>query len=62
MSKQETKNIQSIIDGKPDGASGYAEHEGKIFYFIKSSYGWRQIKGNTIQFDDAGLDLDIKPL
>lgn len=34
MSKQEKKNIQSIIDGKPDGASGYAEHEGKIFYFI----------------------------
>ncbi len=46
----------------PIGAKGYAEYEGKTYYFIKSNYGWRQIKGNIIQFDDTGLDLDIKPL
>ena len=46
----------------PKGAKGYAEYEGKIYYFIKSNYGWRQIKDNVIQFDDTGLDLDIKPL
>lgn len=53
---------QEIKDNAPIGAKGYTWYEGKVFYFIKSNYGWRQIKGNIIQFDDTGLDLDIKPL
>ncbi len=54
--------IDEIRKGAPSGAKGYAEFEGNIFYFIKSSYGWRQIKGNVIQFDDANIDHLIKPL
>lgn len=54
--------IEEIGKNAPIGAKGYADYEGKIYYFIKSNYGWRQIKGNIIQFDDTGLDLDIKPL
>lgn len=53
---------QEIKDNAPIGAKGYAWYECEVFYFIKSNYGWRQIKGNIIQFDDTGLDLDIKPL
>ena len=54
-------NIEEIRKNKPLGATHYAEYEGKLFYFFKSSYGFRQIKGNIIQFDDANLD-EIKPL
>lgn len=50
-----------IKDNTPIGATHWAEYKGKIFYFFKSSYGFRQIKGNIIQFDDANLD-GIKPL
>ena len=53
--------MQDIKQNAPKGATHYAEHEGKIFYFFKSKYGFRQIKGNIIQFDDANLD-EIKPL
>lgn len=53
---------QEIKEQAPIGAKGYAEYNGKIFYFIKSNYGWRQIKGNIIQFDDANMDEFIKPL
>lgn len=55
-------NIEEIRKGAPKGAKGYAEYEDSIFYFIKSNYGWRQIKGNVIQFDDANMDELIKPL
>lgn len=55
-------NIEEIRKGAPKGAKGYAEYEGSVFYFIKSNYGWRQIKGNIIQFDDANMDELIKPL
>lgn len=55
-------NIEEIKKNAPNGAKGYAEYEGKVFYFIKSNYGWRQIKGNIIQFDDAYMDEYIKPL
>ena len=51
-----------IRKNAPSGAKGYAEYDGKIFYFIKSNYGWRQIKSNVIQFDDANMDTYIKPL
>lgn len=54
--------IDEIRKNAPVGAKGYAEHNGSIFYFIKSSYGWRQIKNNVIQFDDANMNDYIKPL
>lgn len=53
---------QEIKDSKPSGATYYAEYENRIFYFIKSSYGFRQIKGNLIQFDDSNIDELIRPL
>ena len=53
---------QEIRENKPDGATHYCEHEGCIFYFFKSNYGFRQIKNNIIQFDDANMDEYIKPL
>lgn len=53
---------QQIKANAPEGAKGYAEYNGQIFYFIQSNYGWRQIKGNIIQFDDANMDDYIKPL
>lgn len=55
-------NTQEIRDNAPEGAKGYMIDDDKVYYFIKSSYGWRQIKGNLIQFDDANVDHLIKPL
>lgn len=54
--------IDKIRKEAPEGARGYAEIGGNIYYFIKSNYGWRQIKGNMIQFDDSHVDDHIKPL
>ena len=54
--------IDEIRKKAPEGAKGYAEYDGNIFYFIKSNYGWRQIKNNVIRFDDANMDDYIKPL
>jgi YHS domain-containing protein len=53
-------NLNDIKHGKPTGATGWAEYEGKIYYFISTSYGWRQIKGNVIQFLDPCMDEHIK--
>lgn len=55
-------NIDEIKEGKPDGATHYAIYQEMVFYFFKSSFGYRQIKGNIIQFDDANMDNLIKPL
>ncbi|AFU62274.1 hypothetical protein AVV48_gp25 [Acinetobacter phage phiAC-1] len=53
---------QEIIDNAPKGAKGYMVEGGKVYYFIKSNFGWRQVKGNLIQFDDSNVYHLIKPL
>lgn len=51
-----------MFDDKPQGATHYAEYDGKIIYFMNTKYGFRMIKGNLIQFDDSNIDHLIKPL
>lgn len=51
--------IEEIRKNAPEGATHYAKHEAATFYFFESSYGFRQIKGNLIQFDDANLEQYI---
>lgn len=54
--------LDEIRKNKPDGATHYSDEvEGKIIYLFKSSYGFRQIKDNIINFYETGLE-DIKPL
>ena len=55
-------NIDEIKQNRPSGATHYAVYQEMVFYFFKSSFGYRQIKGNIIQFDDANMDSLIKPL
>ena len=55
--------IEEIRKGAPSGAIGYVKYSNSILYFIKSNYGWRQIKGNIISFYESGIsDADIQPL
>ena len=55
--------IEEIRKNAPDGSKFYANIEGVIIYLFKSSYGFRQIKGNVISFCDSGIPLEwIKPL
>lgn len=53
--------LQQIKDKAPEGATHYSEYKGGVFYFFRSSYGFRQIKENLIQFDDANMK-EYKPL
>lgn len=55
-------SVDEIKQNRPSGATHYAVYQEKAFYFFKSSFGFRQIKGNIIQFDDANMDSLIKPL
>ena len=56
-------NIEEIRKNAPSGAWFYADIESVIIYLFKSSYGFRQIKGNVISFCDSGIPLEwIKPL
>ena len=54
--------LEEIRKNKPDGATGYAEFNERTYYFIMSSFGWRQVKGNIINFHNSGIDHLIKPL
>lgn len=54
--------LEEIRASAPNGATAYAEVDDRIYYFFKSNYGYRQIKGNIIQFDDPNIDDYIKPL
>lgn len=54
--------IDEIRKNAPSGATAYIEFEGRIYYFFKSNYGWRQIKENLIQFDDSDVNHLLKPL
>lgn len=54
--------IEEIRKNAPKGATHYSDSiEGIILYFFESSYGFRQIKGNIINFYDSGVEY-IKPL
>jgi hypothetical protein len=53
--------LDDIRSKAPEGATHYNDEYGFILYFIKSSYGFRQIKGNIINFHCSGVS-NIKPL
>lgn len=54
--------LDQIKKNAPSGATHYSDEvDGKIIYLFKSSYGFRQIKDNIINFYETGLE-DIKPL
>ena len=55
-------NIDEIKKNKPQGATHYADYDGKILYFMNTKYGFRMLKGNLIQFDDSHIDHIVKPL
>lgn len=54
-------NIEEIRKAAPKGATHYNSDHGVILYFFRSSQGFRQIKGNIINFYDSGI-YEIKPL
>lgn len=56
-------NIEEVRKNKPEGATHYFIYEGNANYFIKSKYGFRQVKGNIISFLDSGLTAsELQPI
>ena len=54
--------LDEIKSKAPEGATHYAEFRSKTYYFIRSSYGFRLVLGNMIQFEESNIDEYIKPL
>ena len=56
------KPVSDIKKNKPQGATHYAEYNGKIIYFMNTKYGFRMLKDNLIQFDSSNIDHMVKPI
>lgn len=54
--------MSDIKKNKPQGATHYAEYDGKIIYFMNTKYGFRMLKDNLIQFDSSNIDHMVKPI
>lgn len=54
--------IEEIKKNRPQGATHYAEYDGRILYFMRTKHGFRMLKDNMIQFDGSNIDHLVKPL